>query len=217
MSLSHSAWLADGVHFAWAGADIVTLDLRTDAYGLMTDAAALVRPGPGRELVANDVTILTALVEARLASASRPSETATLTVPKPETALLPGTAGDCAIAPRMAAAIGALIATARFHRSSLSALLQSGPPPSRPRALPVRLEDAHAAFDAVLPWIPFEGQCLQRAYMLRRHLVRCGHPARWVIGVRTWPFLAHAWVQVGPRVIGDSLERVETFTPILVV
>ncbi len=81
----------------------------------------------------------------------------------------------------------------------------------------MRLEDAYEAFDAILPWMPFEGECLQRAFMLQRHLARSGHDARWVIGVRTWPFLAHAWVQVGACVVGDSLERVNAFTPILSV
>jgi hypothetical protein len=38
----------------------------------------------------------------------------------------------------------------------------------------------------------------------------------WVIGVKTRPFGAHAWVQLGALVLNDRLERVRRFTPILV-
>lgn len=221
MARSHRGWLADGVHFAWTGADIVTLDLRTDAYGLLTDAADRVRPRTGHAIASDDDAVMTALIEAGLVTPTRSARPAALSVPPPETAFLPGAAGDSArgprLSPKLAAAAGALSATARFHRSTLPTLLLAVGATRRTPRSPVRLADAYAAFDAVLPWIPFEGQCLQRAFMLRRHLVRCGQPARWVIGVRTWPFLAHAWVQVGPCVVGDSLERVRTFTPILVV
>jgi hypothetical protein len=38
-----------------------------------------------------------------------------------------------------------------------------------------------------------------------------------VVGVRTNPFTAHCWVQEGPVVVNDELERVMIFTPILVL
>jgi Transglutaminase-like superfamily len=40
---------------------------------------------------------------------------------------------------------------------------------------------------------------------------------RWVIGVTTHPFAAHAWVQSEGVVINDLHERVRSYTPILVV
>ena len=61
------------------------------------------------------------------------------------------------------------------------------------------------AFEAIRPWVPYEGDLHQR-----------GLDADWVFGVRTWPFLAHCWVQVGDTIVGDSLDRVGGFTPIMV-
>ena len=69
----------------------------------------------------------------------------------------------------------------------------------------------------LLPWLPFQGQCLHRAFMLRRLLARRGLSVHWVFGVRTWPFMAHCWLQAGDTLVADDLDRVLGFTPILVV
>lgn len=73
------------------------------------------------------------------------------------------------------------------------------------------------AFAQLLPWTPFQGQCLFRSFMLLRFLHLAGQDARWVFGVRTWPFQAHCWLQVGDTVLDDSADRVAPFTPILAV
>lgn len=39
----------------------------------------------------------------------------------------------------------------------------------------------------------------------------------WVFGVRTWPFAAHCWIQIGDLVVGDVLDRVRGYTPIRAV
>jgi hypothetical protein len=36
-----------------------------------------------------------------------------------------------------------------------------------------------------------------------------------MIGVSTKPFIAHAWVQSDDRVLNDTTEHVQMFTPIL--
>jgi hypothetical protein len=38
-----------------------------------------------------------------------------------------------------------------------------------------------------------------------------------VLGVRINPFAAHAWVQIGDRVLVGDYDQVRLFTPILVV
>ena len=38
---------------------------------------------------------------------------------------------------------------------------------------------------------------------------------RLVLGVRCYPFAAHAWVQLGPVVLNDRLDTVRAYTPIL--
>lgn len=57
-------------------------------------------------------------------------------------------------------------------------------------------------------------QCLPRGIALYTLLQRQGFTPNLVIGV-TIPFTAHCWVQVGDRVVSDSLDRVRPFTPIL--
>ena len=57
-------------------------------------------------------------------------------------------------------------------------------------------------------------QCLPRGIALFALLRRRGFAPNLVIGV-TIPFTAHCWVQVGDRVVSDSLDRVRSFTPIL--
>ena len=52
---------------------------------------------------------------------------------------------------------------------------------------------------------------------LRAALRRHGHDARWVFGVRTWPFRAHCWLQRGEVVLDDDLETLVPLTPILVI
>lgn len=214
---SLTVWPADGVHFAWIGRDIVTLDLGRDAYGLLTDAADRIRPGPSRRILLDDPDNLAPLVDAGLVTTIPRIAAQQKSVLPPTHALLPGEGGDVGLAARLIAAVNAVEATIRFRRRSLGALLGDAAVPQPVRATPAPVQDLYAAFDAILPWIPWEGECLQRAFMLHRHLVKAGQPALWVIGVRTWPFLAHAWVQVGSEVVGDSLERVRTFEPILAV
>lgn len=72
------------------------------------------------------------------------------------------------------------------------------------------------AFSTLLPWIPFQGECLFQAFMLVRFLQRAGLQADWVFGVRTWPFHAHCWVQLGELVLNDAADRLTAFTPIMV-
>ncbi len=57
-------------------------------------------------------------------------------------------------------------------------------------------------------------QCLPRGIALFTLLQRRGFDPNMVIGV-TLPFAAHCWVQVGDRVVSDTLDRVRSFTPIL--
>lgn len=46
--------------------------------------------------------------------------------------------------------------------------------------------------------------CLQRSFSATTLLRRHGVAARLVIGYRPIPFLAHAWVEAGGRVVNDS-------------
>lgn len=79
------------------------------------------------------------------------------------------------------------------------------------------VEALAAAFRRMRVWTYTASQaCLFDALVLSGFLYRRGVPARVILGVRTKPFCAHAWVQWGDVVINDTLERISEYTPILV-
>jgi hypothetical protein len=59
--------------------------------------------------------------------------------------------------------------------------------------------------------------CLERGLALVHLLRRAGERAELVFGVTSRPFAAHCWVQQGNLLLGDTVERVRTFTPIAVL
>jgi hypothetical protein len=75
-----------------------------------------------------------------------------------------------------------------------------------------------ATYERLRPFaLTAEDKCLQDSLALMAFLAAEGATARWVIGVKTRPFGAHSWVQLGPTVLNDQHARVRHFTPILVV
>ena len=62
-----------------------------------------------------------------------------------------------------------------------------------------------------------KNHCLLDSLILTDFLFRNGLMPTFIIGIRTKPFLAHAWVQIGDCVMDDKLESLEDLTPILVV
>lgn len=88
--------------------------------------------------------------------------------------------------------------------------------PARPSKFPVSEEVVAAAFHRIQALLPLENLCLPRSMAIVRILRRCGHSPTLVIGVRL-PIAAHCWVQCDDRVIGDTVERVDAFEPILAI
>lgn len=60
-------------------------------------------------------------------------------------------------------------------------------------------------------------RCLPLSLALASAAKRRHGEVRLVLGVRCHPFCAHAWVQLGPKVLNDRLDTVHSFTPILVL
>ena len=209
-----TAWLASGVHMAWLDDDVVVLDVRSDAYSCIVDGRRLLRPSPTcPDAVAIAREVSHDLVAAGLVAAIRPNDRRRRAA-RPTRSSLPVSQARGGAAVR--AGLASLEAGLRFRRLSLEAAIQPEilrEPPGAIRQRPH--EDLTAAFLTALPWIPAQGRCLQRAYALRRLLAREGIQADWVFGVRTWPFLAHCWLQIGDLVLADDLDRVRGFTPIL--
>ena len=60
------------------------------------------------------------------------------------------------------------------------------------------------AMDMACIWYWKEALCLQRSAAAACLLKRYGIPAQMVIGAKQMPFKAHAWVEVGGRVVNDK-------------
>ena len=117
--------------------------------------------------------------------------------------------------------IGALLAQAqarcRLRRQAFRNLLADEAaqrPAERTTANDEDWGRLRGAFEQIATLYGEVDQCLPRSLAFRRLALKRGHNASLVIGVKIDPFAAHCWVQSGPRVTSDSLERVSLFTPI---
>lgn len=214
--MTHSAYICPDVRLAWRDKDIVVLNIGDDAYSCLVDAASVLSVGPIPGAVqTEDAELLTMLLKAGLLTETPtastlpiPRLTRTLDIPPSRNLALSG-----------AAVVNAIQSTITFRRLGFAGLIAT----VQRRNSQARRSDLQAAamacgaFQAVLPWIPWGGECLQRAFMLHHHLHSSGVRADWVFGVRTWPFLAHCWLQIDDVVVGDTADRVGGFTPILIV
>jgi len=61
------------------------------------------------------------------------------------------------------------------------------------------------------------GACLLDALVLTYFMHCYGVGPTFIMGLRTKPFLAHAWVQVGDCILDDRIESIQNLTPILAV
>lgn len=207
-------WCAPHIHLAKVDDDIVVLDVTADRYSCLPDAASVIHLMAGGAMVTHE-SIADDLVRAGLA-APRPPQT-----PRP-LPVSPHKEASTSPRPRrsdiMRASLCLITATLAFRGRAFASLVDPGRRPSILTARPsdVRLADLIGAARKARPWIPFEGECLQRAFLLRAFLANRGIAANWVFGVRTKPFAAHCWLQIGDTVVGDRLERVNLYTPIMV-
>jgi hypothetical protein len=79
------------------------------------------------------------------------------------------------------------------------------------------LRSAAAVYEKLRPLgFTARERCLHDSLTLVCFLAAQGLRARWVVGVKTSPFGAHAWVQCGNSVLNDQHEYVRAFHPILV-
>lgn len=91
-------------------------------------------------------------------------------------------------------------------------------PPSDPEHSQQRLEDAMNAFRQLRPWLyTANNHCLLDSLVAAHYLLRVHCEPRLIVGVRTRPFRAHAWVQSGDIAVDDIVERIQLFTPIMTI
>src|SRR5258705_3675015 len=70
--------------------------------------------------------------------------------------------------------------------------------------LPDAVEHICSAVDMACIWYWKEALCLQRSAATACLLKKYGVPAQLVIGAQQMPFKAHAWGEVGGRVVNDK-------------
>jgi len=107
----------------------------------------------------------------------------------------------------------------RYHRRPLAEIVAFARQPARPMTGAESEEVVRLAqlYRAAVAWLPLPRKCLIRSFVLLRFLQRSGLGADWVFGVRTWPFSAHCWLQLGDMALDDHAERLVGYEPIFVV
>ena len=210
--------LAQDVHVASVEGDLIFLDARHDRYSCITrsDAASVLAllDGEGDDALSSDVA--QELVEAGLL------------VPG-EARAFPAATREPATADFHMIAAPARPATAltlwRLGGAVVEAGIKSVGRPSRWLRRPTkpatsaplsRVATLAMQFDRLWPWIPRSGRCLPNSLLLIAFLRRHGIHADLVLGVHTFPFEAHSWVEHGGVVLNDTIEHVRWFTPIVV-
>lgn len=207
-------WCAPGVHLARVHEDIVILDLATDQYNCLLDAAAVIEVGADGALHVSGDGVSSDLMDAGVATAQPDPRMRQAPLPARRDLPLDAEASTLEI---VSAGLDLAVATMKFRGRSLAELVAARPRVGASTSVldPDGLSRWVGAARKARPWIPFEGECLQRSFQLRHVLARRGIRADWVFGVRTWPFAAHCWLQIDDLVVGDRLERVSLYTPIL--
>lgn len=209
--------LAPDVFAASCGADLVILDARRGSYYCVPDARAEPINCGQDVLVSDDEDLAMGLTKLDLLGA--PGSVSQRRRPPP----LRRDRGDGPPV-RFSAAVwsdGLLKALAASRRAYWRrpffdllrvAIASSGQPQKDDLAA---AERTAALFRTVSPWVPFQGDCLYRSLVLRALLAQEAIASTLVIGVQTWPFEAHAWLQAADVVLDDSLDHVSGFTPLL--
>lgn len=210
---------APGVFACRADGQLVVLNLRADRYLLLPHAvdASLTRLMLGEHDEPEDAALRARLCEQALVLAPGASgELALCDHPCPERSLVdtgwpvPGPVAIAGAALRVTRAdlalryLGLQRAVSRVERMSTPADDEME-----------RLERTAAAFAALRLAIPSFDRCLPLSLALAIAGKRHHSAVRLVLGVKCNPFGAHAWVQLGTRVLNDRLDGVRSFTPIL--
>jgi len=117
-------------------------------------------------------------------------------------------------------ALGALLWARKAMKKQPLGELVASRDDSTEAALPIDLPKTRRLSQAVVRmagYVPFEAACLMRSLAIQRLLDRSGLNSGQIrIGVNIvdGEFLAHAWVEVDGRVMGDTPAYIDQFTPV---
>lgn len=207
----HQASLAEGIHAVRVGDDLILLDLAADDYLCLpecgeVDVVGRTVSGPMDALLrlaAEELLHPTKTDEARGEAPALPS--ARLPPPPHIRPALRDVLTFAAIWVRCVRRRPTLLHLKQRHHGRRGR--------RNPAALAARVE----VFRQLLPFAPATGACLLQAEMLLRFLNADDLDADWVFGVRTFPFLAHCWLQCGDQCVSEAPETLNVYRPIMVI
>ncbi len=215
---------APGMYFCVSNSRVICLDILADRYFGFSDCTdrALQALLTGRELMPHEIDHLSQLcIEGILvANASSPAHAMTLLEPQTDS-------GSLSLGPdfhqTVALALGLLLLSGfELRARPLSQIVErirtvNAKPTEALNTKKIPRDNILAAFAACRKIMSAQDKCLKNALALFRLLRIYGHPCQFVIGVRSRPFAAHAWVQDGAEVLIDELDNVRLYTPIFTV
>ena len=210
-------WLSPQVHAVTIASDIVFLDVASDAYLCLADAARYLQLGADGSIDIDPPQAAKDLTDAGLLAPERPTGSRRA-IPPIQRGREYGGAPLSLSAMRIANNANAIAAKAIAQLPLGDILALAGGVSDSVLTAPSSAVVREAnRFARMAPWLPRDGLCLMRSLQQRLYLARHGLSAAWVFGVRTWPFEAHCWLQVGDVVLDDTPEHAGAYTPILVV
>lgn len=86
-----------------------------------------------------------------------------------------------------------------------------------PRKHPLDLSRLIGSYRFIDLFLSAENRCLVRSLALARSLTGHGIEFTLAIGVRTGPFGAHCWVQIGDKSLSDHRDKSREYSPVLVL
>ncbi len=213
-----SAFLPEHVFAAEADGAAIFLDLKRDRYVALPRIKARAFAECARYGGALDPEVEARLVREGLLDLAAGKTIAFTRAPSAAEEL--GPAHSVGVADIGAALWARVRATARLKRQPLFEIITArGRWRARQKAREAdwpRVEARAACFAAVRPLTGGHDACLREALALSWFLGADGADVDWIFGVSGAPFAAHCWMQLGRRVLNDSLDHVRAFTPIMV-
>jgi hypothetical protein len=217
--------LRPGISYGIVGGRPIFLDVSSDRYFALSDRLQDVF---GRVVAAGSAVLAEELagplIEAGilLRSSSEPVSLTPCTAVAPSRTLAPtGVGNPKRSAARFLLRQGAAMLSLRvFALSRILARLPPAPRPINSASLSDLERDRVAAILSAVRTAGYivsaSQRCLAHSIALTAELRRHDIPANLVIGVSLGPFAAHSWAQIGDIVLNDSVEHVQSFTPVLV-
>lgn len=209
---------AEGVHFCLLGGRAIFLDIKRDRY-----FAASRHASATLERVLNGVSgeepgeaLVSLLGASLLILSENPARQLKATRARAACEDWPETAGanPLLVASALAFQMRTFVLL-RYHGfASLVAGNASRPERVRPRRSAAAIIAAHRASNLLFS---AHDRCLGKALALHAMLHAAGHEPRLILGVRDYPFGAHAWVELEGMAASDPVDRIAFYQPLMIL